>query len=31
MNSQKAWENFVKTGTVRDYLTYVKAKRGSRG
>ena len=30
MNSQKAWEIFVKTGAVSDYLTYIKAKQGSK-
>jgi|GEM_PF-5754624 len=30
MNGQKEWDKFYKSGTVRDYLDYIKAKRGSR-
>jgi len=28
MNGQKEWDKFYKSGTVRDYLAYIKAKRG---
>lgn len=27
MNSKQLWENFLKTGSVRDYLIYKKARQ----
>ncbi len=30
MNSKEAWEIFTKTGTIIDYLVYVKIKKNEK-